>query len=167
MRWRVNRRAQSGITLIETMIAILVLSFGMLGMLSVFLNSLKITSTSHFRAVAAQQSYALADSMRASLPQLTVYPGVSPTSWAACFDTASTAGCTTTQMAQTEIDLWQKRLAAMLPAGAGTVCRDGSPTDGTPGAWACDGTGQFVIKVCWDDSRVSTSSAIECVRTSL
>ena len=164
MRWRVNRRAQSGITLIETMIAILVLSFGMLGMLSVFLNSLKITSTSHFRAIAAQQSYALADSIRASLPQLTVYPGVTGTAQAPCL---TTAGCSTADMAQTEIALWQTRLAAMLPSGAGTMCRDGSPTDGVPGAWACDGTGQFVIKVCWDDSRVSTSSAIECVRTSL
>jgi type IV pilus modification protein PilV len=164
MRCRVNRSAQSGVTLIETMIAILVLSFGMLGMLSVFLNSLKITSTSHFRSIAAQQSYAIADSIRASLPQLTVYPGVSGSAVASCL---TTAGCTTAQMAQSEVALWQARLVALLPSGAGTVCRDSSPADGTPGSWACDGTGQFVIKVCWDDSRVSTSSAIECVRTSL
>jgi type IV pilus assembly protein PilV len=160
----VNRSAQSGITLIETMIAILVLSFGMLGMLSVFLNSLKITSTSHFRSVAAQQSYALSDSIRANLPQLTVYPGVSGTAQAPCL---TTAGCSTADMAQSEIALWQTRLATSLPAGAGTVCRDSSPGDGVPGAWACDGTGQFVIKVCWDDSRVATSTATECVRTNL
>ena len=159
-----NRAGQSGITLIETMIAILILSFGMLGMLSVFLNSLKITSTSNFRSLAAQQSYALADSIRASLPQLTVYPGVSGSAVSGCL---TSSGCTTANMAQTEIALWQTRLAASLPSGAGTVCRDSSPNDGVPGAWACDGTGQFVIKVCWDDSRVASSSTTECVRTNL
>jgi len=164
MRCRVNRRLQSGVTLIETMVAILVLSFGMLGMLSVFLNSIKITSTSHFRSVAAQQSYALADSIRASLPQLTVYPGVSGAAVSSC---VASAGCTTAEMAQSEIALWQARLGAQLPSGAGTVCRDSSPNDGTPAAWACDGTGQFVIKVCWDDSRVSTSSSTVCAVTNL
>jgi type IV pilus assembly protein PilV len=164
MRSRVKRTTQSGITLIETMIAILVLSFGMLGMLSVFLNSLKITSSSHLRSVAAQQSYALADSIRASLPQLTVYPTASGSAASNCL---TTAGCTTTEITQTEIALWQTRLAAALPSGAGTICRDSSPNDGTTGSWACDGTGQFVIKVCWDDSRVATSNAIECVRTNL
>lgn len=164
MRCRVKRTAQSGITLIETMIAILVLSFGMLGMLSVFLNSLKITSTSHYRSIAAQQSYALADSIRASLPQLTVYATATGAAVSACL---TSSGCTTANMTQTEIAMWQTRLAGLLPSGAGTVCRDSSPSDGTPSAWACDGTGQFVIKVCWDDSRVATSNAIECVRTNL
>jgi type IV pilus assembly protein PilV len=159
-----KRKAQSGITLIETMIAILVLSFGMLGMLSVFINSLKITSSSHLRSIAAQQSYGLADSIRASLPQLTSYPTASGSAVSACL---STTGCTAAQITQTEIALWQARLAAQLPSGQATVCRDSTPTDGVPGAWACDGTGAFVIKVCWDDSRVSTSSSTECVRTTL
>jgi type IV pilus assembly protein PilV len=160
----VNRSRQSGITLIETMIAILVLSFGMLGMLSVFLNSLKITSSSHYRSIAAQQMYALSDNVRSSLPQLTVYPTASGSAVSNCL---TTAGCTTAEITQTEVALWQTRLAAMLPSGAGTICRDSSPNDGTTGSWACDGTGQYVIKVCWDDSRVPTSSSVECVRTTL
>jgi len=164
MRCRVNRSRQSGITLIETMIAILVLSFGMLGMLSVFLNSLKITSSSHYRSIAAQQMYALSDNVRSSLPQLTVYPTASGSAVSNCL---TTAGCTTAEITQTEVALWQTRLAAMLPSGAGTICRDSSPNDGTTGSWACDGTGQYVIKVCWDDSRVPTSSSVECVRTTL
>jgi len=164
MRCRVKRSRQSGITLIETMIAILVLSFGMLGMLSVFLNSLKITSSSHYRSIAAQQMYALSDNVRSSLPQLTVYPTASGSAVSNCL---TTAGCTTAEITQTEVALWQTRLAAMLPSGAGTICRDSSPNDGTTGSWACDGTGQYVIKVCWDDSRVPTSSSVECVRTTL
>lgn len=164
MRCRVNRSQQSGITLIETMIAILVLSFGMLGMLSVFLNSLKITSSSHYRSIAAQQMYALSDNVRSSLPQLTVYPTASGSAVSTCL---TAAGCTTAEITQTEVALWQTRLAAMLPSGTGTICRDSSPSDGTPGSWACDGTGQYVIKVCWDDSRVPTSSSVECIRTTL
>lgn len=158
------QQRQSGITMLETLVAILVLSLGMFGMLSMFLISLKLTSSSNYRTIAAQQSYAVADSIRASIPQLTVYPGASGSAVASCL---GTAGCTATDIVNTEIALWKARLAALLPAGDGTVCRDASPNDGTPGAWGCDGTGQFVIKVCWDDSRVPTSSAIECVRTTL
>ena len=164
MRCRVNRSQQSGITLIETMIAILVLSFGMLGMLSVFLNSLKITSSSHYRSIAAQQMYALSDNIRSSLPQLTVYPSASGGAVSNCL---ATAGCTAAEITQTEIALWQTRLAALLPSGRGVICQDATPGDGDSTNWQCSGGGQFVIKVCWDDSRIPTSSAIECVRTTL
>jgi type IV pilus assembly protein PilV len=160
----VIKQRQSGITMLETLIAILVLSLGMFGMLSMFLISLKLTSSSNYRTIAAQQSYAIADSIRASMPQLTVYPGAAGAAVANCL---TATGCTGTEIVDTEIALWKARLTAMLPAGDGTVCRDASPGDGTPGAWGCDGTGQFVVKVCWDDSRVPTSSLIECVVTTL
>ena len=160
----VRSRRQSGVTLIETLIAILVLSLGMFGMLSMFLNSLKLTSSSNFRSIAAQQAYAMADSMRASLPQLTVYPTAAASAVSACL---TTTGCTSAEIVTTEIALWQARIAVLLPLGAATICRDSSPTDGVPGAWDCDGTGQFVIKLCWDDSRVPTSTSIECVRTAI
>src|SRR6185436_18722273 len=101
----------------------------------------------------------LSDNVRSSLPQLTVYPTASGSAVSNCL---TTAGCTTAEITQTEVALWQTRLAAMLPSGAGTICRDSSPNDGTTGSWACDGTGQYVIKVCWDDSRVPTSSSVEC-----
>lgn len=159
-----GKRKQSGVTLIETLVAILILSLGMFGMLSMFLNSIKLTSSSNYRSVAAQQTYAASDSIRASLPQLLVYPTATGAAVGACL---TAAGCTVTEIVDTEIALWQTRISAMLPAGAATICRDSTPADGTPAAWGCDGTGQFVIKVCWDDSRVSTSTAVECVRTTL
>ncbi len=158
------RSRQSGVTLIETLVAILILSLGMFGMLSMFLNSLKLTSSANYRSVAAQQTYAVSDSIRASIPQLAVYPTAVGAPVAGCL---ATAGCTSAEIVDTEISLWQTRISTLLPAGAATICRDSTPTDGTPAGWGCDGTGQFVIKVCWDDSRVPTSTSVECVRTTL
>ena len=36
-----------------------------------------------------------------------------------------------------------------LPGGTGLVCRDSSPSDGTPGSPRCDGNGMLVVKVFW------------------
>jgi type IV pilus assembly protein PilV len=169
-------RRQQGVTILETLVAILVLSVGILGMVAMLINSLKLTTSSNYRTTAAQYAYGLADSIRASLPQLTSYPGASGAGTANCL---TTAGCTAAEITTTEVALWQAQLAASLPSGAGTICRDSTPNDGTPSNWQCTGgastsTDPFVIKVCWDESRIATSqdtqsntTGIQCVRTNL
>lgn len=81
----------------------------------------------------------------------------------------------------TDFAMWSARLAAMLPAGSGTVCSDATPNDGDPGDWRCDAvaanpTGPFVVKVCWIEGQSwqvttaadnSKTSSWECVRTNL
>ena len=157
--------------MVEVMVAILVLSLGMLGMLSIILNSLKLTSSSNYRTVAASQAYAMADSLRASVPALDKYEDPDATADSNCVG-ANAPGCTDAKkMVDTEMAMWIGRLAAMLPSGGGTVCRDdaGTPNDGDPTDWACSGTGPFVIKVCWNESRVAGAQTgdWQCVRTNL
>ena len=172
------RSSQSGVSLLEVLIAILILSFGMLGMLGLIINSLKLTSSSNYRTIAVQQSYSIAETVRdkANLFAKVQNPGGSAN--AKCFEAT---GCSLDEMYATEFAMWTSRLAAVLPAGSGTVCSDATPTDGDPSNWQCDPfavnpAGPFVVKVCWIEGQTwqvttavdgSKTSTWECVRTRL
>ena len=160
-------QSATGMTLLEVLVAILILSFGMLGMLGLLMSGLKLTTSSNYRNIAVLESQAMADLIRSNARNLTLYdlPADSPS--ASCF---TTSGCTNAQgRVQTEFSLWLERLSTMLPSGNGTICRDSSPTDGTPSSWSCDGAAgsQFVVKVCWDESRIPSSPAIACIQTNI
>lgn len=176
-----GRSRQSGVSLLEVLIAILILSFGLLGMLGLIINSYKLTSSSNYRTIAVQQSYSIAETVRdkGNLFAKIQNPG-SP----AEDDCFKASGCNQDQMYATDFALWTSRLAAVLPAGSGTVCSDATPTDGDPGDWMCDApvappavpTGPFVAKVCWIEGQTwqvttaadgSKTSTWECVRTRL
>ena len=160
---RVARR-QNGSTMIEVMVAILVLALGMMGMLGMFISSLKITSGAIYRNVATQQAYAIADSMRANLPNLAAYFTPTATANANCFNST---GCTAAQLPNAEYQMWQTQLSTLLPAGQGKVCRDnaasGSARTPAPQTYAaffaCSDSGQVVVKVCWDETRIQNSNA--------
>lgn len=153
--------------MLEVLIAVLILSFGLLGMLGMMLNSMKFTTTSNYRTIATLLAYSMADTAKSDLYNLTSYNSPSGSAVGACL---TTAGCAASDLVKTEASIWSQRLQAALPSGAGTICQDSSPTDGTPTNWACSGGANdpFVIKVCWDESRAGVSSAAyECIQTSL
>lgn len=173
-----GRSKQRGVTLLEVLIAILILSFGMLGMLGLIINSLKLTSSSNYRTIAAQQAYSMADTLRANVLILAKFQTPSGPTVGNCLNSV---GCTQDQMYVTDFSMWTARLAAMLPSGSGTVCSDATPNDGVPGNWQCDAvaanpTGPFVVKVCWIEGQAwqvttaadgTRTSTWECVRTNL
>lgn len=152
-----RRTKQEGATMLEVLIAIVVFSFGMLGMLGLVLSSLKMTSTSSYRSVASEQLAAMADALNANPVMISDYLSAasSPAAKASCF---AAAGCTTAELAATEYKLWLDRVAKLLPSGAARLCRDSTPSDGDSTNWACDGAGRPVVKICWSESRVSTES---------
>jgi type IV pilus assembly protein PilV len=177
----IDQRKQSGATLLEVMIAILILSFGLLGMIGLIINSFKLTSSSNFRTVAAQQAYSIADTVRSDILLLAKFQDPSGTALADCL---KEAGCTKDDMHLHEVAMWSARLASMLPQGRGTICSDATPNDGDPGNWECDApvaapgvpSGPFVVKVCWVEGQnwqISTdvdgnkTATWDCVRTNL
>lgn len=158
-------------TLLEVLIAILVLSFGMLGMLGLLLSGLRLTTSSNYRNIATLETQAIGDLVRANSQNLSLYDvpagAGAGSAVAACF---TGGGCgSSANRVTTELALWRGRLAMMLPAGAGVICRDSTLADGAPDDWRCDGAAgaQFVVKVCWDESRVPTSPAVNCIQTNL
>jgi type IV pilus assembly protein PilV len=60
------RRQQNGVSLIEVLVAVLVIALGILSMLAMQLNATKLTKTSEIRTMGAMLASDLADRMRAN-----------------------------------------------------------------------------------------------------
>lgn len=137
-------KIQSGFTLLEVMVAFVVLSLGLLGLAGLQAASLRNNQTAYYRGIATQQAYDMADRIRANLVGVRAFnynniaagvpadPG--------CFTLVG--GCSAANMAITDRFQWNTNNAALLPNGAGTViCADGPIGSGctaTTGNWAFD-----------------------------
>lgn len=149
---------QMGTTLIEVLVSLLVLSFGMLGMAGVQGVSLRGNQAAYFRTMATGLSVDITERMRANIVGVADgdYDDATGAATANCF---AAAGCTAAQMATQDILDWSATVAAVLPLGASVVCLDSTPTDGTAAANACDGAGNiYAIKLWWDDDRDGTAN---------
>ena len=146
-----SARIQRGAGLIESLISIFVVSIGFIGFATLQISGLVATNESMFRTKATYLSYQMADRVRANLPgmQFGAYDDLEgPVSDPGCISTS----CTPSQVAQSDFSDWTSEVASLLPSGAGVVCLDSTPDDGTPDAPACDGTGAVLaIKVWWSE----------------
>jgi len=120
---------QTGFTLIEILVAIVVLSLGLLGLAALQASSLRNNQIAYYRGLAAQQTNDMADRMRANLAGVSagqydnlnddaLDPGAMPSD-PGCF--TSEGGCSAAEMAQTDYAQWYRNSAALLPNGAGEV----------------------------------------------
>jgi type IV pilus assembly protein PilV len=167
-----------GFTLIEVLVTLLVLSVGLFGILAVIIKSLQMNSSSVYRTIASQQAYAMAETLRANPTAV----GTANAASAVAFSTSGVAattidttclnatGCARNAFIANSLYMWNQQLAALLPQGQGTICQDSTPNDGTPANWLCNGpTGTqtptdqnapYVVKVCWNESRIAASSSV-------
>lgn len=126
-----------GFTLIEVLIAMLVLSVGLLGLAGMQATSIKNNQSAYFRSQATQLAYDLADRMRANVKGKATYTSISPisnaTAKANCKNT--TGGCTEIDMAENDLKEWRDAVAT-LPNGTGTVTVTGLI---------------YTIAITWDD----------------
>jgi len=147
--------AARGFSLLEALVALVILSVGLLGIAGLQARGLLNNVNANFRTQAVFLADDLADRMRANKRAMTGatkhFDQPTAAYTAGCL---TSAGCTVQQMARTDFFLWEQRLDALLPLGVGEVCIDSTPVDGAPGAPECDGLGsQYAIKVWWDDDR--------------
>jgi len=151
--------SQSGTTLIEILIAVVVFSIGLAGTAAIVINNVRTTSSASTRSQAVILADQLAESMRANLlayeaadfsvdplPTATVCRGEEQ--------------CTSDVQAQYDVTAWKAEVARLLPAGLATICTDSTPDDGKPDATACDGAGTNVIKIFWTNTRFTTEEQI-------
>ncbi len=136
---------QSGFTLIEVLVAIVVLSLGLLGLAGLQAASLRNNQAAYYRGIATQQAYDMADRMRANLAGVSAgnYNNITATIPAdpGCFS----SGCTAANMAITDHFQWNTANAALLPNGVGSVaCTAGA-------ACAAGGDWSFDITVSWTE----------------
>lgn len=148
-----KHRRQTGMTLIEILVSLLILAIGLLGMAGLQTVSLRNTQSAYQRTQAAILSTDVVERVRANLQGVEAgsYDNAAGELTAAC---NSVAGCSAAQMAANDVAEWKLALATALPEGEGTLCADSTPDDGTPAAPACDGIGDvFAVKIWWDSDR--------------
>ncbi len=147
-------RQQHGFTLFEVLIAIVILSIGLLGLAGLQATSLRNNQDALMRSQEALLAYDMIDRMRANMPAVTAGDYHLPTATQDT-DCTTTTGCTPAEMADHDYFEWNTAIQAALPGGEGVVCVDSTPQDGTGTASpACDNTGNlFAIKLWWDGDR--------------
>lgn len=153
----ITHARQSGTSMMEVVVSLLVLSFGMLGMAGVQSVSLRGNQNAYYRTMATTFTADMIERMVANKSAVDTggYDDATGAATANCF---TTTGCTSTQMAAQDVLDWSALVTASLPGGSSVVCLDSSPTDGTAAANACDGAGSiYAIKLWWDDDRDGTS----------
>ena len=139
--------------MLEVLIAILVMSFGLLGLAGLQATGLRNSHSAYMRSIATQQAYDIADRMRANIAGTNSGKYIMTSVGKPSDPTCITAGCSTVDMAKYDDFQWKTSLAAALPRGQGIVCRDNTPNDGTPTAVACDGGANYVVKIWWNDEK--------------
>ncbi|WCM94476.1 type IV pilus modification protein PilV [Acidovorax sp. NCPPB 2350] len=168
-------RATRGFSLIEVLVAIVVLSFGMLGVVGLQAYAVQANRDARMQAQAANLARELAEMMRgnkavgaksttADNPYLVSLSGTmssGPSEYCMIVSNAST-GCTSaTAVAAAEMTEWLTRLRAELPGARVVVCFDSAPYDSSgKGQWGCttSSDGIAVIKIGWTRNSTDRSA---------
>jgi len=107
---------QRGFSLIEALVAFLVLSIGMLGIASLQVLSLKAGSTAVMRTVAVMKVEEMMERVRNNPTQVNSYATASATGVNnGCNDYATYKACTPAEMVQDDIFHWIEELKSRLP----------------------------------------------------
>ena len=141
MHSRSSRAGQSGVGLIEVMIAVLVLSIGFLGVGAMLAMSLSTNNSAMKRSYATMDSYSILDAMRADLSNAKGGSYNTTVTGNACPQGSGT-------LAATQLSKWCGQLAQDLGA-----------TATTSGTVLCSGTGECTITIQFDDSRSGVQGA--------
>ena len=123
-----------GFTLVEVLIALVILSIGMLGIAGLYVHSMQAGRTSVFRHHAVTLAGDIADRIRAN-PRAAAAYGLAGAN-NACVDGG--IDCTPAQMAANDIFLWDQQATDALPNGTVTVVFDNTvapPTYQITVAW--------------------------------
>ena len=113
-----------GFTLIEVLIAMLVLAVGLLGLASLQAYSLRNTQSAYNRSLATELAYDLADRMRANNKPLglAVYGSMQPTAALAQANCVTVSNfCPPDVMAENDLYQWNLAVTTALPPGSSGV----------------------------------------------
>lgn len=129
-----STRGQRGFTLLEVLIAVLVMSIGLLGVGTLQFTSLKGSQDAYVRSQAAFLAYGITDSMRVNLPAArtgqydVALGGTFSSTTKTCIGAA--ANCTPPELAVFDLMSWKQDLGQTLVEGNGTIATDVDPITG-------------------------------------
>ncbi|MEQ8798656.1 MAG: type IV pilus modification protein PilV [Salinisphaeraceae bacterium] len=140
---------QRGFTLLEALIALVVVSIGLLGLLGLQAVSLSNTHVSATRTTANEAAEDIAERMRSNLAGVDAnhYASIdNPSAGKAPGVDCVSNSCSAQQMAAVDAYAWDQSISARLPNGRGQVdCLDNDPADGD----ACSRQSPHRVTVIW------------------
>lgn len=129
----IRNQTQRGVTLVEAMIALLVISVGLLGIASLQITAMSQNASSLNHSQAVWMAYNMSDRIRANITEFNNYNGID-TSGVYSQDCMSNT-CSNAQMRVADAADWQT-MVQNLPSGRGIIGNNG------------DG---LLVSVMWDD----------------
>jgi type IV pilus assembly protein PilV len=161
-RWRAGRAAGArGSSLIEVVIALLVLSVAIVGAAGAQLKAMKFGQVSQQRSLAVMHAAAISERMRANLAAASettspyefnfAYSAI-PEQLVLVTAPDCTSTCTAEQMAKRHLLDWQAQLSGSLTGGRGTITRTAT-TAGSP----------YIVTVMWREKEmVDAQRSLNC-----
>lgn len=167
-------RRENGFSLLEVLISIIILSFGLLGMVGLQAAALQANRDARLQTSAISLARELAEMMRGNKdiglaasgnPYIGSFTApLTPNTASYCLNVASatTACADNTAIANAQMTEWLGRVKNELPGARVSICVDSAPFDsaGLP-QWACSNTGTdatTVIKMGWTRSSTDRSA---------
>ena len=146
---------QIGFTLIEVLVAVVILALGLLGLAGLQATGLANNQSAYNRSQVVQLAYDLADRMRSN-PNLAgsyvfgVLNAVCRTNDVPCTACTTTGtACSQTEIARKDLFEWNRALVATVPGGFGRVAVDATNT-------------MYTVTINWidsaDDKRIYTAN---------
>ncbi|WP_018879654.1 type IV pilus modification protein PilV [Thioalkalivibrio sp. ALE9] len=141
-----SKRRAIGVTLIEVLVALLVLSIGLIGVAALQANALQANHGSQLRSQATNLAYDITDRMRANRQDALNNAYVGEYDAVTCPNDAADLPSLTGSLAERDITEWRVALACGLPSGRAQISRSGD---------------EFVIRIRWDNDRLAEDESEE------
>lgn len=136
-------KKQTGFTLLEVMIALVIFSIGLLGLAGLQSAGIRNNQISYARTIAQQLTYDMTDRIRNN-------PSVDYSAVAGAFTNCNTGACTSATMAAFDVFEWNAAITA-----------PNSPLKSAAGFIVNNGNG-FTISIGWDENLVGGGPATGC-----
>ena len=137
-------RRQCGVSMIEVLVTVLVLSIGLLGLAGLQLTGLRYNHSAYLRSQATLLASDIIDRMRVNRDQ--ALNGAYDIDFGASTSNTTcavvNANCSPADLAQADLAEWKQNLQNLLPSGDGAIARtiNGSEV-------------RFTVTIQWDDTR--------------
>ena len=135
---------QHGVSMMEVLVTVLVLSIGLLGLAGLQLTGLRYNHSAYLRSQATLLASDIIDRMRVNRDQALngAYDIDFGTSTSNTTCAAASADCSPADLAQSDLSEWKQNLQNLLPSGDGAISRtvNGSEV-------------RFTVTIQWDDTR--------------
>ena len=120
------KNMQTGFTLVEAVVALVVLAVGMLGIAGLYIEGLRSSHSALARTTAVNLAADMADRIRANSAATVAYAGVGPGLNNLCVN--GPADCTPAQLANDDWFWWNQDVQNLLPQGTITAVAVAAPT---------------------------------------